>query len=160
MVSRGSKQWAVLGLDAVQIALLAAIPVLSVWFWWTWPKPPSPSSQVVEESIPLATPPTTHELAWYAPLWERDLKQPPIPPAAPPQAAPSAPIQLPVLLATLVEPQGRYAHFQGRSGAAEMKGLNETIDRFKVRAIEPGRVQLESDAGLVWVQIPKSGGGS
>lgn len=160
MVSRHPRRWILSALSVLQMGLLAAIPVLPVWFWWTWPQPPSASALIVEIVATASPLPATHELAWYAPLWERDLKQPPIPPVAPPPVAPSAPIQLPILLATLVESQGRYAHFQGRSGLAEMKGLNETIDRFKVRAIEPGRVQLEGDSGLVWVQIPKAAGGS
>jgi hypothetical protein len=101
--------------------------------------------------------PNTHALAWYAPLWERDLRQPPIPPVADPRKEPPVEsIPLPILLATLVEPQGRYAHFQGRSGKPEMKGLHETIDRFRIQAIEPGRVQLQDQDALVWVAIPNS----
>lgn len=157
-----SHRWrfAVVGLDGLRVLLLGAIPATLAWFWLTWPQSPTPAMDVPTPIVSETVAEVAHDLAWYAPLWERDLKQPPIPPVVQRPTTPSTPVQLPVLLATLVEPHGRYAHFQGRTGAAEMKGLDETIDRFKVRAIEPGRVQLEGDSGLVWVQIPKAKEGS
>jgi hypothetical protein len=101
--------------------------------------------------------PKVHDLAWYAPLWQRDLKQPPIPRAVEEQPAAREPDPgpLPALVATLIEPNARFAHLRDQSGKAQLKGLGDAIDRFRIKAIEPGRVQLQDGDRLVWVQIPK-----
>jgi hypothetical protein len=157
MVNRTMLQVGVSGLRLLRVALLIAFPVSVAWLWATWPKPPVLVSEAAATPVAEAAMPAAHALAWYAPLWERDLKQSPIPPVLEPQkATPVESVPLPILLATLVEPHGRYAHFQSRSGKPEMKGLHETIDRFRIQAIEPGRVQLQDHDALVWVAIPKT----
>ena len=40
----------------------------------------------------------------------------------------------------------------------QLKGIDEYVDDYQVRAIEPGRVQLQNGRGAFWVTIPKSGG--
>ena len=143
-------------LKMLRVFLIAAIPLTAVSFLLHRPPPPNLTVEIeapkVESASSVAV---SHDLAWYAPLWERDLKQPAISKQGP-APAPTVEGPVPTLLATLVEPDGRFAHLVGRSGNPQMKTIDESIDQFRVRAIEPGRVQLQTGERQVWVEIPKS----
>jgi hypothetical protein len=146
------------GLRLLRALLLAATPLTALAFYWTWPPPPNLSTSVSIHSgtsISGDGERRIHELGWYAPMWERNLKQPPVPrnveTSPQPQQPPSP---LPALVATLVEPKGSYAHFSA-GGRLELKGVNETVAGYRIVSIEPGRVQLEQDQRLVWLELPK-----
>lgn len=94
-------------------------------------------------------------LAWFAPIWQRDLHQdlfPQKPQPVPVQAKPASPP--PVLLATMVEPHHRLAHFAGRDGRLQLLGIDDVVADYRIVAIEPGRVQLISGAASLWVEVP------
>ncbi len=159
MVSQRRIQALRTGLKLLRGLLLIALPIMVAGIWLTVPQPPDLSAPILEGAHRETPEQTARDLAWYAPLWERDLKQPPIPPpVSEPQERSVDTGPLPTLLATLIEPEGRYAHFAGPSGRARLKSVDETIDRFRVRAIEPGRVQLEDNGQIIWVEIPRPKG--
>lgn len=147
-----------IALHLLWFGLMAAVPVVVVSMLRRIPSElPLPSivreSPSVEEAV-AAVP----DLAWYAPIWERDLKQIPIPQPEP-QVIESRPNPgpLPSLLATLVQPSGSYAHFAGPDGRAELKGLNEGVGACVLRRIEPFRVELTCGERSVWIELPKRG---
>ncbi|NUQ11347.1 MAG: hypothetical protein HUU26_03325 [Gemmatimonadaceae bacterium] len=98
------------------------------------------------------------DLAWYAPLWERDLKQPPIPPAEDAKPAPTPVRPAPSVLATFVQREESYAHLVGQAGEAELLAVDDSLDGYRLVAIEPGRVQLELGGDRFWVEMPKPKG--
>ena len=147
-------------LTLLRAMLVAAIPL---WLMICLFRSPSISrtndlSALVSPSASgVSSPSSEHDLAWYSPLWTRNLKEPPLPKDVPqPAVTPEPPKNLPVLLATLVETQGRYAHFASPSGPPRLRGVDEVIDDYRVLEIEPGRVKLQRSNQLVWVEIPKS----
>ena len=144
-------------LVVVQVACLAAIPAVLWKLVRVAPLAvdaslPAPGAA---EDVPAGI--EKHALAWYAPLWERDLKQPPIPPA-PASVTPAAPRAAPSVLATFVSREQPYAHLIGQAGKAELLTLDDVLDGFRLVAIEPGRVQLESGRERVWIEMPKPKG--
>ena len=144
-------------LKCVRVLLVLALPTTAAALAWTTPTAPDLAAPEVQSSVEEVEENREHALAWYAPLWERDLKQPPIPPAAPtePEAAPASSGPVPRLLATLVEPAGSCAHLIGRQGAVELKAVGDLIDGFRVTAIEPGRVQLDDGKRTIWIEVPR-----
>lgn len=141
-------------LKVLRVALILALPA-PLWLLRSPPSTPSASTALSDAPTVLAAR-ETHDLDWYAPLWRRDLKQPPIPqtaPAAVPESIPESP--LPALLATLVEPQARYAHLRGRDGRVQLTAPDEMVDDYRVLAIEPGRVQLQRGTRMVWLEVPE-----
>jgi len=110
-----------------------------------------------EQSNPRAE--RTMPLKWYAPIWQRDLRQPPIPPPVKPALKPKKkskpPPPLPRLLGTFVEDERRWAHFAGAGGKQRVLRTGAVIDRYTIVAIEPGRVQLQNADDLRWVEVPK-----
>lgn len=157
MVTQGHIRRIVVARKVIRLVLVVALPIsLVLVMAGKVADVPSPAPTRISAGSTFSPPKTDHELAWYAPLWKRDLKQPPIPRKvveSTKEAVPSGP--LPTLLATFVEPSARYAHLIGHDGKAEMKKINDSIDRFVVLAIEPGRVQLQSGDGVVWVEMPE-----
>ena len=142
-------------------ALVLALPASIGLLWITIPQAPDLSFEKGEQQ--MTDPPKhpgAHDLAWYAPLWERDLKQPPIPPAVtePPVERQEDSGPVPTLLATLVEPDARYAHLRDPAGRVRLKQIDEAIGRFRVAAIEPGRVKLDDGRREVWIEVPKRKG--
>lgn len=146
-----------IALKCARALLVLALPATALALAWAAPPAPDLTAPEVEKPVEEARENAPRDLAWYAPLWERDLKQPPIPPATPAEpeepATPSGPI--PQLLATLVEPAGNYAHLVGRQGTVELKAVGDHIDGFRITAIEPGRVQLEDGERTVWIEVPR-----
>jgi len=116
----------------------------------------APQTSTMPDSRPIAEYPLK-PVDWYAPIWQRDLRQPPIPPkldkkANTPQAPPPS---LPRLLGTFVEPDTCWAHFLTSDGRMRVCKVNETIGTFRVVAVEPGRAQLALGADLHWVDVPR-----
>jgi len=157
VVTERTRRWLCGALDAVFVLLLLGIPGSVVFFWMTWP------SHVSIESLPSPEPKleasdqVETELVWFAPLWERDLAQPMIdPPPSQPEITPRKPDgPVPRLVATLVEAENRYAHLADRKGALRLLQQNESIDGFRVAAIEIDRVQLSRGETVVWLQVPR-----
>ncbi|MCP4589437.1 MAG: hypothetical protein GY842_01705 [bacterium] len=121
------------------------------------PTPVAARPTADEVRAAAAAPPRT--LDGYASIWERDLRQPPIPPAPQSQKKPKAkakpPPPLPALLGTFVEPETSWAHFRTRSGRERILRPGAVIDRYTVVSIEPGRVRLQSGEDYHWVDVPK-----
>lgn len=135
--------------------LVLALPATALALVWTAPAAPDLTAPETQTSVEEAEEDQAHALAWYAPLWERELKQPPIPPvvSAEPEDTPVPSGPVPRLLATLVEPAGSYAHLIGRKGAVELKAVGDLVDGFRVTAIEPGRVQLDDGKRTIWIEV-------
>ncbi len=156
MVTMRTTRWLCAGLDATFSLLLLAIPTAGVFLWVTWPIPAALDRAVADVPNPVAPPEVQTELAWYAPLWERDLAQPMVdPPFQQPAQQPQPTSPLPHLVATLVDAEFRYAHLADRQGAVRLLEQDETIDGYRVTAIETDRVQLQRGDALVWVEVPK-----
>lgn len=148
--------WGVIRLlRALRVLLVAAIPVTALLMLRTSPPPaPAAGALVVPEGPPLAE--ATRGLDWYAPLWERDLRQPPIPPTPAAPQRPAAPREsLPKLVTTFVETDHRYAHFLDAQGKMRFCAVDERIGAYRVAAIESGRARLIDGAYDVWVEMPK-----
>ncbi len=136
--------------------LLLGILLIGWLSWTSWPQPPVLDAPMIERSTEPIGAQETHALAWYAPLWERDLKQPPIPPLEPkkePNPAESAG-PVPTLLATCVNSGESYAHLVDRRGRVVFKTVDESVDHFRLVEIEPGRVRLVDGARDVWLEMP------
>lgn len=146
--------WVTIGLKSLRAVLLTACPAVLLACWiWRPPRPelgtPPPPAQQAEPAAPAAP-----ELAWYTPLWERDLKQPPVPPQAPPAAAmPES--GLPTLLATCVSPQAHLVHFIDSGGKIRMRSAGQRIEGYVILTIEAGRVELQRGEQRVWLDVPR-----
>ncbi len=156
MVTGGQVRTIHRGLTVLRAGLVLALPITVAMLWGSFPK----RADLTTDTTPFASQPNTEpaarDLAWYAPLWQRDLKQPPIPPAPRRVSKPSKERDpLPVLLATLVQNDSCFAHFRNRRGEAQLRAVSELIDTYEVLAIEAGRVQLRRGEDLVWVELPK-----
>jgi hypothetical protein len=135
--------------------LLAGLPLSAVLCLRPIPIPEFDPTNTVSEQVDSTGDPTFHSLDWYAPLWERDLKQPPIPPSPAPPSVVAVPVELaPTLLATFVETGACYAHFSDRNGRVELKSVDEDVGGYRVSAIEPGRVRLVSGERELWLEVP------
>ena len=157
MVARRKVQLITTGLLLARAALIIALPVLAIRLWPTVPDPslgaPSDAPAIAPSTGHVQT---NHDLAWYAPLWERDLKQPPIPPTTAPSAQPEvADGPVPTLLATCVEQNARYAHLRFTDGRVRMTRVGDSVGRFRIAAIEQGRVRLIDGESGLWIEIPR-----
>lgn len=144
-------------------SLVVTIPLILVFGLWQRPQAPTSDSIRTPGTLTSSSEPPRlrHDLAWYSPLWTRNLKESPIPEiGATASTTPEPPRNLPVLLATLVEPQGCFAHFASANGVPRLRGLQESIDNYVVKDIQPGRVQLQVGDATVWVELPRPKGGS
>ncbi len=144
-------------LKVARLMLLIAVPASVAVMWATTAKPARFVPHQIQATSVQATGMPNHELQWYAPLWERDLKQPPLPPtvAEPSEESKPAPGPIPALLATFVEPRASYAHLIDSQGKVHLKTIDDVLDHFRVLAIEPGRVRLQNGDGIVWVAMPE-----
>ncbi|MEK6674124.1 MAG: hypothetical protein AABZ47_00550 [Planctomycetota bacterium] len=144
------------GLKMLRAALILAIPVCVVMLHRDRSLLPAVAydpTPVLGEQRTLNRCPRS--LEFYAPLWERDLKQPPIPASSisPPPIPPKE--SLPSLLATFVAPDGRYAHFSDGNGRVAFKTVEDEVSGFRVATIEPGRVRLINGTLDLWLEVPK-----
>ena len=158
MVMRDRARLVCSGLKILRGILVVGLVTASIMLLKTRPKPVKPTPHTVDQASTRSGKVAAYELSWYAPLWQRDLKQPPIAEkqAEKPSnvAKPAGPV--PTLLATFVDSQVRYAHFRDDRGRVHMKAIDESIDHYRVHAIEPGRVKLQNGDGAIWVDIPES----
>ena len=140
-------------------ALLAlALPATALAMVATYPRPPVTDARAADQTgEPAGEEEPNRALSWYSPLWERDLKQPPIPPVIQ-QAKPQAPQPTgpaPVLIATFVEDGRQYTQLASPNGTTHMLEVGEEIDGLRVSRIEPGRVQLEDGSRRFWIELPQ-----
>ena len=139
-------------LRMLRVLLLLALPLPLLLLTRSTPLDLSPPSPVTSAAPHQRTEP--RDLAWYAPLWERDWQARLTPePIAPPPTPP--PKQVPALCATFVEPKTAYAHLRGQDGILRLHGVGETVDDFRLAAIEQGRVRLEHGDQSYWIAVPK-----
>lgn len=143
-------------LRAIRIGLVLAVPAVAVTFVVNTPQVEKQLPVPINSPAALNTTEAGRELAWYAPLWERDLRQPPIPPAPVPEpTAPVVPSEAPRLVATFVDERQRFAHLIDRDGKLLFKEINDEVAGYRVAAIEPGRVELEAGTRTMWIEVPK-----
>ena len=113
-------------------------------------------STPTSQPVPLVD---AHPLAWYAPIWQRDLRQPPVDPApkaAPPKRKPKPkpePVRV-TLLGTIVERDQRYGVFRNEQGHIVVKRLRDEIDRFTIARIDRGRAELVRGSRIVRITVP------
>ncbi len=144
-------------LRLVQLGLLGVV-IVSVYRALARPAPQVPKPVSTRAAEPAVTDvPDSRPLAGYAPIWQRDLRQPPIPPVvqadAPPPETPPPP--LPRLLGTFVEPQERWAYFLTLDGHTRTYQTDESVNGYRIVAIEPGRAQLAAAGQVHWVTLPR-----
>ena len=117
--------------------------------------------QVVHADADAAAPETDHQpdtlqpLAWYAPFWQRDFRQPPIPASAELQQTAPPPRELPQLLGTFVESGQRYGHFHTAAGKTRVHPVGGVIDSCEIVAIESGRALLKRGSESYWIDVPR-----
>ena len=70
-----------IALRVLRAGLLLGIPVTAILLLRTAPQPVAPAEGAAAARGEAARAEARRPLDWYAPLWERDLRQPPIPPA-------------------------------------------------------------------------------
>ena len=119
------------------------------------PKPQiSPAGPVVEPLLTASSTNTLKPLSWYAPLWQRDFRQEPLPSTEHvDQEAP--PPELPRLLGTFVEREKIYAQFLTRAGSLRLYGHGQVVDAYEIVAIEAKRVCLRANDTDYWLELPK-----
>lgn len=156
MVTQRSTRWLCTALDAALALLVIAAPLSGTYFWLTWPSAAINAESVANNPAPDATTLPKTELAWYAPLWQRDLAQPMVDPPAEVTTQPSRPTgPVPRLVATLIDSDSRYAHLSGQRGDVQLLEQNSVIDGYRIAAIESDRVQLQRGESAIWVEVPK-----
>ena len=112
----------------------------------------APTSQPVQSA-------DVRSLTWYAPIWQRDLRQPPVDPA--PKAAPPKRKQKPrpepvrvTLLGTIVERDQRFGVFRDEQGHIVVKRLQDQIDQFTIARIDRGHAELVRGSRIVRITVP------
>jgi hypothetical protein len=150
-------------LRAVQWLLVLALVVV-LWRVVGWERPSSAaaerrasgSTETVEpQSDPVDGLPPLSE---YSPIWQRDLRQSPLPPearTAKDTAPPKPPVPLPRLLGTFSEQADAWAHLVGHKGRSRILRTGDRITGYTLVTIEPGRVQLQNGSREYWVEVPK-----
>lgn len=115
-----------------------------------------------ETQASAATPPNDtledRPLSWFAPIWQRDLRRPPVDPVVK-NPRKNKPIKKPeplrlTLLGTVVEPDARYAVFRNGDGHIVVKRLHDEIDRYTIARIDRGRAELVQGTQTVAVTVP------
>lgn len=156
MVTTGQLGWIHRGLRMLQgLLMLATAGVIVVAV-----TAERPEIVQAEDRSDHAAEPQVHDalkpLAWFAPLWQRDWRQSPIPPSVePPEERPTPPPELPHLLGTFLEAGQSFAHFRRHDGRTQLCSLNALIDDYEVTAIETNRVHLRRNDETYWVEVPK-----
>lgn len=155
MVTGLSRRKVTVMLRVVRAAAVLALPTVAILFVVTNPRQSSApaSTESPDSALPFAS--TEPDLNWYAPLWERDLRQPPIPPTPTPDPIPQRiPAEAPRLVATFVDARMRLAHLLDRQGRLQFSEVNDDIGGYRVGAIEPGRVELIAGDSKLWIEVP------
>lgn len=118
---------------------------------------PTVASIHADSEAPVLTGPQLLELSNYRPLWERDLRQPPIPPEPKPAVAPTRPPpqELPRLVGTFIDAETAYGHFETRDGRLRVRSLEDDLEGYQVAAVEQGRAKLTLGAKEYWIEVPR-----
>ena len=151
MVSTRTINWFAIALKACRLLLVVGVATAARLSFRASPSTPHVHARATDAASPPSATPTPKDLSWYAPLWERDLKSLP---AKPPTPAPTPQGPVPTLLATFVEPGARFVHLLDARGRLQFRAVGESVDRFVVAAVEPGRVQLQDDHERFWLEMP------
>lgn len=155
MVSNAQLRWIRRILTITQGALaLAAVSLLLAAVLTTEPQM-KVADTVAEEAADESASYTSHPLSWYAPLWQRDFRQSPVPSDVTERPEATPPSELPRLLGTFVEPDRQFAHFRTESGKTCVRTINGTVDAYRVVAIQTGRAQLRHGAESYWIEAPR-----
>ncbi len=157
MVAAGRTKWVQRGLTAAQYVLLLAVGLAA----WRLVAPPAVPS-AVHTAKPAVTTRTAdaseaHPLSWYAPIWERDLRRPPVDPVADTKRKAKKPKPKPLrlaLLGTVIEPADRYAVFRKEDGHIVVKRVRDDVDRFTIAGIDRGRAELVRGERRVNITVP------
>ncbi len=116
--------------------------------------PPSPLAASAQPAPAIEDRP----LSWYAPIWQRDLRRPPVDPVverAAPKRQPRKPEPLRLsLLGTVVESDARYAVFRNGQGHIVVKRSRDEIDKFTIARIDRGRAELTRGDRTIVVKVP------
>lgn len=144
-----------IALPTGQALLLVATAGLC-WQAWTADGPFIPNiEKPAQENTAASEAQAIRPLSGYAPLWDRDLRQPLFESTATVEPAPAAPPELPVLVGTIVEPGRRFAHLRTPDGRTLVRPVNARIESYEVMAIESGRVQLRHGSDAYWISVPR-----
>ncbi len=107
------------------------------------------------EQVPAVPDEPLRELAWFAPLWHRDLQQELFPPsqAAQESEPPPPPKPLPVLLGTFIEADRQFAHLRNNAGRIQVLTVGDDVDGYAISAIERGSVMLLRGAATYRLEL-------
>ena len=96
-------------------------------------------------------------LSSYSPLWNRNLRQSPLPPTIAETTTKQNQLQLqqllPVLMGTFVEGTGGWAHLASPRNRLIVAKQNDVVDGYELVSIEPGKVQLQYGTDSFWLEI-------
>ena len=93
-------------------------------------------------------------LSWYAPLWQRDLRQS-LQPQAPVVAQADPAIELPKLLGTFLEQDRVYAQLLTTDGRAKLYASGDAVGPFTLTVVESARVCLRQGTDEYWLKLPQ-----
>ncbi len=96
-------------------------------------------------------------LSWYAPLWQRDLRQS-LQAQAPLVAQADPAIELPKLLGTFLEQERVYAQLETADGRAKLYASGDTVGPFTLTVVESTRVCLRQGTDEYWLELPQPDG--
>jgi hypothetical protein len=159
MVTRRIGQWPSTGLLGVNTLLAGMVVWLAVSDTVEVSQVPNLETDPANAQVPPATPENMiYGLSFYQPLWQRDLRQPPIPPSPPaPLEAPPPPppLELPRLVGTFVEAGAAYGHFEMRDGRTRIQSLDSKLEGYDVAAIQDGKAKLTHGSNEYWLEVPR-----
>lgn len=154
MVSVSARRWIVLVARSLSVVLLIGTALLLVDAVTTKPfEIPPLQPNAVPDALPT-TAQDLHDLAWYAPLWQRDLRQP-LYDDPTPVTEPAPPAPLPELLGTFAEADQTFGHFKTAEGKTFIRSAPGMVGEYKVLIVEAGRARLKNGESTYWVETPK-----
>lgn len=159
MVNRRLKRHLVTLLWPINAALGVGV------IWLAIPSGPGQSTDLptiesirVDAGAPVPTGPQLLDLEAYRPLWQRDLRQPPIPPEPKPAELPQRPPppELPRLVGTFIDAETAYGNFETRDGRLRVRSVEDEVAGYRVVAIEQRRAKLVLGAKEYWIELPRA----
>ena len=153
-------RWANRSLIAVQTALICTILVLVIQIATYNNQLTTMVTSGEVPKVPEVYVVQTKPLSWYAPVWTRDLRQPPFEPrpikevVKPKKPAPPAPPSV-RLLGTVVEANKRFGLFVDSKNKLLVCRPNDTIDGYMVMAIERGKAEIKNQQRSAWLKMPE-----
>ncbi|MCZ6654718.1 MAG: hypothetical protein O7D91_17040 [Planctomycetota bacterium] len=124
---------------------------------------PALDSTLLGKPVAAAEEVTDHRrlqpLSWYAPLWQRDLRQSLQTQVQAPAVAQADPaIELPKLLGTFLEQESVYAQLETADGRAKLYASGDAVGPFTLTVVESTRVCLRQGTDEYWLELPQPGG--